>query len=90
MTRNSTATTTPPQIASSVTKHPNRSRAGSPARNPTPEEVRAAREAAGLSQTAAAALIFCTLNGWQQWEYGTRRMHPAFWELFRIKIGVIA
>ena len=45
----------------------------------------AAREAAGLSQTAAAALIHCTLRGWQEWEAGNRRMHPAFWELFRIK-----
>lgn len=70
-------------------KHPNRSRAGSPARNPTPEEVRAAREEAGLSQTAAAAIIHCTLRGWQEWEAGNRRMHPAFWELFRLKIGSI-
>ena len=68
-----------------MSSHPNRSRAGSPARNPTPEEVRAAREASGLSQTAAAALIHCTLRGWQEWEAGNRKMHPAFWELFRIK-----
>jgi DNA-binding transcriptional regulator YiaG len=67
--------------------HPNRSRGGSLSRNPTPEEVRAAREAAGLSQTAAAALIHCALRGWQEWEAGNRRMHPAFWELFRIKVA---
>ena len=24
-----------------------------------------------------------------EWEAGNRRMHPAFWELFRIKIGSI-
>lgn len=65
--------------------HPNRSRAGSPAQNPAPAEIRAAREAAGLSQTAAAALIHCTLRGWQEWEAGNRRMHPGLWELFRIK-----
>ena len=70
-----------------MSNHPNRSRAGSPARNPTQEEVRAAREAAGLSQTAAAALIHCTLRGWQEWEAGNRRMHPAFWELFGIKVA---
>lgn len=68
-------------------KHPNRSRGDNPARNPTPAEVRAAREAAGLSQTAAARVIYCTLRGWQEWEAGNRRMHPAFWELFRNKIG---
>lgn len=55
--------------------------------NPTPAEVRAAREAAGLSQTSAAALIYCTLRGWQEWEAGNRRMHPAFWELFRLKVA---
>lgn len=71
-----------------MSNHPNRSRAGSAARNPTPEEVRAAREAAGLSQTAAATLIYRTLRGWQEWEAGNRRMHPALWELFRLKSGI--
>ena len=64
--------------------HPNRGPKG-PSANPAPAEVRAAREAAGLSQTAAAALIHCTLRGWQEWEAGNRRMHPGLWELFRIK-----
>ena len=53
--------------------------------NPTPDAIRAARAIAGLSQTQAAALIYCTLRAWQEWEAGNRRMHPAFWELFRIK-----
>ena len=67
--------------------HPNRSRrTPSPARNPTPAEIRAAREAAGLTQTAAAALIYCSLRGWQQWEAGERSMHPAMWELFDRKL----
>ncbi|OGS91741.1 MAG: hypothetical protein A2061_01140 [Gallionellales bacterium GWA2_59_43] len=74
-----------------MSNHPNRRRAGSAASNPTPSEVRAAREAAGLTQTAAAALVFTTCRTWQQWEAeegtaGHRRMHPAFWELFRIKL----
>lgn len=68
--------------------HPNRSRrTPSAARNPTPEEIRAARQRAGLTQTQAAALIHCTLRGWQDWEGGQRRMHPAFWELFRLRAG---
>ena len=67
--------------------HPNRSRrSDAPARNPSPEEIRAAREAAGLTQTDAAALIYCSLRGWQDWEAGERKMHPAFWELFRSKM----
>lgn len=58
-----------------------------PVENPTPDAIRCARKAAGLSQTAAAALIYCTLRGWQEWEAGNRRMHPALWELFRIKLA---
>lgn len=67
--------------------HPNRSKKNpSAARNPKPDEIRAAREAAGLTQTEAAEVIYCTLRGWQEWEAGARRMHPAFWELWRIKV----
>lgn len=50
--------------------------------SPTPEAIRAAREAAGLTQAQAGALIYCTLRGWQNWEGGVRSMHPAFFELF--------
>jgi len=67
-----------------VTNHPNRSRA-SPARNPPPAEIRAAREAAGITQTQAGALVHASLRNWQQWEAGDRRMHPGLWELFNIK-----
>ena len=67
-----------------MSNHPNRSRS-SPGRNPASAEVRAARTAAGLTQTAAAALVHTTCRVWQLWEAGDRRMHPAFWELFRIK-----
>lgn len=65
--------------------HPNRGPKG-PSANPAPEEVRAAREAAGLTQTAAADMIHGTLRAWQEWEAGNRRMHPGLWELFRLKI----
>lgn len=73
-----------------MSNHPNRSkRSPSSARNPKPAEIRAAREAAGLTQTEAAELIHCSLNAWQQWESDLpnqhRKMHPAFWELFEIK-----
>ena len=65
--------------------HPNRSkREPSAARNPTPTEIRSARERAGLTQRAAAELIYCTPGAWQQWELGQRRMHPAYWRLFGI------
>lgn len=71
-----------------MTAHPNRSRAAGPASNPAPEAIKAARETAGLTQTAAAKLLHSTCRVWQQWEAGDRRMHPAFWELFRLKAGL--
>ncbi len=72
-----------------MSNHPNRS-AGHPARNPSPAEVRAAREAAGLTQTQAAALVHSTDRNWRMWEDDTggpsaRRMHPGLWELFQLK-----
>lgn len=75
-----------------MSSHPNRGRKG-PASNPAPDEVRAAREAAGLTQKQAAALVYASLRNWQQWEQGegassARRMHPGLWELFRIKAGL--
>lgn len=68
-----------------MTSHPNRGRP-SAASNPAPEAIRAAREAAGLTQTAAAALIHGTMRAWQDWEAGARRMHPGLWELFQVKV----
>lgn len=40
---------------------------------------------AGLTQTAAAVLIYKKLRTWQQWEAGTRKMDPALWELWTMK-----
>ena len=53
--------------------------------NPSPDEIKAARAASGLSQTAAAQLIHCSRSTWAEWEGGVSRMHPAFWELFKLK-----
>lgn len=69
-----------------MTNHPNRSRRGNPAANPMPEEIKTARERAGLSQADAGELVYTPCRVWQQWEASERRMHPAFWELFLIKI----
>jgi hypothetical protein len=52
---------------------------------PTPTEIRAARILLGVSQAKAAFMVHSTCRAWQQWEAGDRKMHPAFWELFRIK-----
>lgn len=65
--------------------HPNRKRSKGPARNPTKTQIQLARHMANLTQTEAAALLYTTCRVWQQWEAGDRRMHPAFWELFKLK-----
>lgn len=69
-----------------MTNHPNRSRRANPAAKPTPEEIRAARIAAGLTQREAAALIYATQSAWEDWEQGRRRMHPGLFKLFLIKV----
>ena len=54
---------------------------------PTPAEIRAAREAAGMTQTAAGAAALATLRTWQDWESGRRAIHPAAWAVFRHRTG---
>lgn len=70
--------------ATTMPNHPNRGRR-SAASSPTPEQVLAARKAAGLTQSQAAELVHATRRAWQLWESGDRRMHPAFFELFEHK-----
>nr|WP_285844084.1 helix-turn-helix transcriptional regulator [Ralstonia pickettii] len=55
--------------------------------NPPPVEIKAARVRAGISQAAAAKLIYKTTRAWELWEGGKRRMDPAFWDLFLIRIA---
>jgi len=68
--------------------HPNRSKSnpGAP-RYPKPDEIREAREAAELTPDEAGEVVHSSAIFWQEWENGERPMHPAFWELFRIKTG---
>lgn len=65
-------------------KNPNR-----PGRTPKASEVKALREAAGLTQLAASNMVYVSLRAWQQWESETegdsRKMPPATWQLFRLK-----
>lgn len=56
---------------------------------PTPSEVRTAREAAGHTQTEAAAVLYMARGAWARWESGERRMEPALLELYKIKTGQI-
>lgn len=68
--------------------HPNRSRrTDAPGRTPQPEEIRSVRERAGLTQRQAGALVYASERAWQEYEGGRRRMHPAIFELLRIKLA---
>lgn len=66
--------------------------------SPLPEDIKSARESIqavkSIGITAAqdwcAEQVHTTRRVWQQWETGDRGMHPAFWELFRIKSALIA
>jgi putative transcriptional regulator len=59
------------------------------AESPTPEEVREARKRAALTIADAAAVIHAASGSWVKWERGERPMHPAFWELFLLKTGLL-
>ena len=76
-----------------MSNHPNR-KPGHRGQTPAPDDIRAAREAAGLTQAEAARVIYATQRAWQNWETAAgerehRRMHPAFFELFKIKAGLM-
>jgi DNA-binding transcriptional regulator YiaG len=55
-------------------------------KSPSANEFRQARKEAGLTQTEAGALIYCSRRTVQDWESGKNRIHPAFWEFFQIKL----
>ena len=55
--------------------------------SPLPSDIRAAREAAGLTQTAAGQLCHRSLRAWQAVEAGDRTLDPAAWELFLLRAG---
>ena len=72
-----------------MANHANRGKRG-PSSTPLPAAIQSARAAAGLTQTQAGDLIHTSCRNWQKWESGESRMHPAFFELFLIKLVDIA
>lgn len=55
---------------------------------PTPEDIRQARHAAGLTQPVMAAIIGLTgRRAIQEWESGRDTANVALWELFLLKTG---
>lgn len=55
--------------------------------NPTPDQIRAVRLAAGLSQPEAGELILASKRSWENWEQGRVNMHPGLFDYFLIKTG---
>lgn len=54
----------------------------------TPDTVRQAREAAGLTQQQAAELVHLgQARRWSEYERGVHQIDAARWELFQIKAG---
>ena len=73
---------------SSTTTPPPSSGADGRATSPTADQVRAARLAAGHSTAESAALVHMDARSWRYYEQGARAMHPAVWELYRIKCAM--
>jgi DNA-binding transcriptional regulator YiaG len=55
-------------------------------KSPGKRQIRSAREAAGLSRSAAAELIYKSARAWEKWEQGDRELDPALWELWQLKV----
>ena len=55
--------------------------------SPEPTELKRARLRAGMTQTQAAEVIYSSRRAWQDWEAGLHPMHPALWELFKLKVS---
>jgi DNA (cytosine-5)-methyltransferase 1 len=57
---------------------------------PSATNVFAARAAAGMTQTEAAAVVHAALRAWQAWEAqgkNRRQMPAGLWELYLLKTG---
>lgn len=52
---------------------------------PTPDEVKAARIAAGLNQTEAAEVVYVRQASWSRWEAGIDSMPLSLWVFFQLR-----
>jgi len=82
------------KIAPTMGSHPNRggNRANRFDANPTPAQILALRNEAGLTQTEFGALVYKSLRIVQDWEStgdNARRMPPDTWELLQVKVKAV-
>lgn len=54
---------------------------------PTAKQVQEFRARANLTAVQSAALVYVSRRMWHKYESGEAPMHPAFFELFKIKTG---
>ena len=55
----------------------------------TPAHIRATRLRAGLTQSAAAAVIGRSRRVWVAYEAGTRGIDPILWLVWQIRAGLL-
>lgn len=55
--------------------------------HPSIKQVKDARAFAKLTVPQSAALVYLSRRMWHKYESGEAKMHPAFFELFRVKTG---
>lgn len=53
--------------------------------NQLSEKIKQARNAAAMTQTEAAQIVYCTLRTWQNYESGNKAVPMAIYELFLLK-----
>lgn len=53
-----------------------------------PEQIKAVRKKAGLTQAQAAELIGYSKRAWQDWEQGRKPMRDAAMDLFLLKLAL--
>ena len=56
---------------------------------PAADEIKRIRAELRLTQKVAAQLIYVSINCWQKYEEGTRKISPAAWKLFQLKTVLI-
>jgi DNA-binding transcriptional regulator YiaG len=54
---------------------------------PTPDQIVAARHAAGHTQAEAGRTVYSALRTWQDWEAGKRKMPKSAFVLYMILTG---
>jgi DNA-binding transcriptional regulator YiaG len=74
---------------STMANHPNRGYRRTEASTPKPDEIREFRTAHKLTLEDAGDLVHVSAVAWERWEKGERPMHPAFFELARMKMRTL-